>query len=253
MREAYATTPVEVETVTKVLTESGTAFQEMDLDQFRKIIDLLEHPPESGLMREVLDKYDGPRDYERIRSEIDFYESSQDPQEFAAMLEIIRGSKSLLEVGSRFGGTLVRMACVLQPNSHVTSVDYPMCDGTSHVFNPLGCLRKSVAKIEKMGHTVELILCDSKDPDAIDRARLRGPYDFGFIDADHSYNGVKSDWENYGPMCKIVGFHDIINPPSDGCRRLWAELKPHYPHEEFTFSHGKHELGIGIIYRDRIA
>ncbi len=39
------------------MVDSGSVFQTMDLDQFRKILDLLEHPPESGPVREALDRY----------------------------------------------------------------------------------------------------------------------------------------------------------------------------------------------------
>ena len=94
-----------------------------------------------------------------------------------------------------------------------------------------------------------MLLADSTDPETVRRVALAGPYDFCFIDGDHSYEGVKADWENYGPLAKIVGFHDIINPPSQ-VDRLWAELKPNFRHMEFTESLDHHQLGIGIIYRD---
>lgn len=62
--------------------------------------------------------------------------------------------------------------------------------------------------------------------------RLAGrPIDFLFIDADHSYDGVKQDWEMYSPLVKgVVAFHDIVyhrhrgNPPSE-VDRLWLEIR----------------------------
>jgi len=238
------------ELFSRIVNNTREAFQVMNLDEFRHVIDLLENPPESGPLREALDKYKGPRDYAAMRSEIDFYESSQNEEELASMLEVIRGSKSLLEVGSRFGGTLVKMAKILAPGSTITSVDAPICDSELHIFKPQERLEFNCDKIRAMGHTVNLIMADSQVKETVERVRAFGPFDFGFIDADHSYKGVKTDWENYGPMCKVIGFHDIINQPSE-VDRLWAELKPHFKHAEFTQSLGKHQLGIGIIFREQ--
>ena len=71
-----------------------------------------------------------------------------------------------------------------------------------------------------------------------------------FIDGDHSYEGVKADWENYGPMCKVVGFHDIDNKNEPGCVRLWNELKAQHRFLEIIDKPG--ELGIGIIFREPV-
>lgn len=50
-----------------------------------------------------------------------------------------------------------------------------------------------------------------------------------FIDGDHSYEGVKKDWEKWSPFVKkggIVFFHDCDNT-SPGVRKLWDEIKGH--------------------------
>ena len=179
-------------------------------------------------------------------AEIEFNEHSQDPVEFAQLLVGIRGSKSILEVGSRFGGTLRRMAEVLAPQSTVVCIDLPMEDGMT--LDPAPSLRANCKRIQEMGHHVELFLANSRDPVVIEKVRGYGPYDFCFIDGDHSYDGVKADWENYGPMAKIVGFHDIINPPSE-VDKLWAEIKPHYKHVEFINYDGGRQLGIGVLFK----
>ena len=48
-----------------------------------------------------------------------------------------------------------------------------------------------------------------------------------FIDADHSYEGVRADWENWkdrlAPSGK-VGFHDFENPAYEGVTRFVNEL-----------------------------
>jgi hypothetical protein len=61
--------------------------------------------------------------------------------------------------------------------------------------------------------------------DVVDQVRrLTSHADLLFIDGDHSYAGVKSDWEAYGPMLKpgsIAVFHDW--GWAEGVRRVVAE------------------------------
>lgn len=52
------------------------------------------------------------------------------------------------------------------------------------------------------------------------------PIDLLFIDGDHSYEGVKDDWENFSPFVKKGGwiyFHDA-DDTSPGVLRLTTEL-----------------------------
>jgi hypothetical protein len=44
------------------------------------------------------------------------FECQQDPGELEQVLNLLRGKKSLLEIGSCFGGSLKRMAAVLAPS-----------------------------------------------------------------------------------------------------------------------------------------
>jgi cephalosporin hydroxylase len=223
------------------------------IDELRQMIGFIANPPTEGPycepVREVMEGYTGPRDMAHLLECLDFFECAQDAAELANMLEVIRWKTSLLEVGSRLGGTLYKMAEVLAPESKVVSVDMPCVDGTSQFINPEANLRHNCEKIAQMGHRVQLLLGDSHLPSVVERVRQYGPYDFGFIDADHSYEGVSADFQNYGPMCKMVGFHDILNPNEPGCMKFWSEVKEHYRHVEI-FNKSKMPLGIGIIYRD---
>lgn len=57
----------------------------------------------------------------------------------------------------------------------------------------------------------ELIEGDATDQAIINKVREFGPFDFIFIDGDHTFEGVKADWDNYHPMVRpggAVGFHD---------------------------------------------
>jgi hypothetical protein len=55
---------------------------------------------------------------------------------------------------------------------------------------------------------------------------------------------VRQDWNDYGPLAKVVAFHDIA---SDTIKDFWAELKREYRTEERIDSF----MGIGIVYREK--
>lgn len=89
--------------------------------------------------------------------------------------------------------------------------------------------------------------------DVVEQAR--GEYDLVIIDADHSYEAAKRDFELYGSMGRIVMFHDIGGlRDCEGARQLWAEIKES---QIDGFSASRHEViaengqraGIGWLMR----
>ena len=80
--------------------------------------------------------------------------------------------------------------------------------------------------------------------------------DFVLIDGDHSYEGVKADFQNVLPHLRSgvpVAFHDIaisLSHHEQGCfvGEFWNDLKLRYPQADFTEIRTHNDwAGIGII------
>jgi predicted O-methyltransferase YrrM len=80
------------------------------------------------------------------------------------------------------------------------------------------------------------------------------PIDFLFIDGDHTYEGVKRDFELYSPLVKkggIIAFHDIaVHPEKLKCfvNVFWDELKKDYKYQEFIEDKNQGWGGIGVLF-----
>lgn len=109
--------------------------------------------------------------------------------------------------------------------------------------------------IERMGRG-ELI-ADKEDEYGVHAAEELWKIDFLFIDGDHSYSGVKTDFLTYSPLVAkpgLIGFHDIAEHPVEtGCevKKFWDEIKasgiPPEDYSEFMQVTEPSWGGIGVI------
>jgi predicted O-methyltransferase YrrM len=78
--------------------------------------------------------------------------------------------------------------------------------------------------------------------------------DLLFIDGDHSYAGVKSDFAMYSPLVRkggLVAFHDIAGTPfhdTSGVSNFWGEVKGSYQNLEIIHERGRDSMGIGVLW-----
>ncbi|HEU4724286.1 MAG TPA: class I SAM-dependent methyltransferase [Candidatus Eisenbacteria bacterium] len=172
-----------------------------------------------------------------------------------AFLELLaaRRPRTVLEVGTDNGGTLFLFARVATPDAHLISIDLP----SGHPAGGYSGYREGLYRsFARPGQRVDLVRGDSHEPATADRVSAifqRAKLDFLFIDGDHSYDGVASDYSLYAPMVRpggTIAFHDIVpGPNSGGVPRFWQELKSTTATEEIVADWGQGGYGIGHLTR----
>jgi predicted O-methyltransferase YrrM len=168
--------------------------------------------------------------------------------EIAQLLELAvrRGPPAaVLEVGTASGGTLFLLTRAADPGAIVATID---------ITSPeRAVMYRTFARDQQR---VEMIHADSHDPGTRDRVeRLFGhrQIDLLFIDGDHSYEGVRRDFELYSPLVReggMIAFHDIVPGPPvlvGEVPRFWEELKPTQTTRELVEDWDQGAYGIGVV------
>lgn len=141
--------------------------------------------------------------------------------EFEQLLALYKERKPrrVLEIGSYHGGTLYHWIVNAVPGATVVSVDTYTAADNRHLY-------QTWAPGDIHLHVIQ---GDSRDPAIVAHVRKHGPFDFTFIDADHTLPAVTDDWNNYGPMTRgLVAFHDILehpNHPEIQVKTLWDQIR----------------------------
>ncbi|NVM34367.1 MAG: class I SAM-dependent methyltransferase [Candidatus Lokiarchaeota archaeon] len=179
----------------------------------------------------------------------------QNKKELLKLLKILKNDKPkcILEIGTASGGTLFLFTRVIAEDGLIISIDLPggiFGGGFPKWKIPL---YKAFARPKQK---IYLIRDDSHTISTLNRIKaiLKGKkIDFLFIDGDHTYNGVRQDFEMYSPLVKENGkiaFHDIVpHPmhPNSKVNLYWNEIKRNYDYEEIIDDLNQGLWGIGLL------
>jgi cephalosporin hydroxylase len=179
--------------------------------------------------------------------------------EFLDLLDEVtqRNPRVILEIGSLHGYTLQGWGSAVQRGAFIISVDLLLPPGDSrHFLQKAGHEGGWSWMLINQGHYPFIIPGDSRNPETVGRVanitmQPNRAVDFLFIDGDHTYEGVKADFENYFPFLRkggMVAFHDIAaNESGGGVHRFWNEIKGGFQYREILHSE-THNYGIGVLY-----
>lgn len=186
--------------------------------------------------------------------------ASQVESEITGLIDVlVRESVTrFLEIGSRFGGSLWRIANALPKGSRIVSVDSGRGMGGGKP-GARESLRDCIAELNRTGYDAHQVTGHSQSAENVEAVRKLGPFDACFIDGDHALPGVTLDWKNYGSMSRIVAFHDVAWERPDGYSLpkdvevpiLWAKLKNQgLEYQEFIDRSTGGNMGIGLVWRN---
>ena len=148
-------------------------------------------------------------------------------EEIVELVSLVKEAapRRVLEIGTDNGGTLFLLAWASARDARILSVD----------LRVYGRLRRLLYKSFGRGRqSVSLYTGDSHSEAtraAVQRYFRMQPLDLLFIDGDHAYDGVRRDYELFGPLVRpggLIAFHDIVEGPEasvGGVPRFWREIR----------------------------
>lgn len=164
------------------------------------------------------------------------------------------GVSSYLEIGARYGGSFEAILTALGPMARGVAVDFPGGNFGDEESAPI--LLAAIDRLRKRHARAGAIFGPSTAPEVVERVEALAPFDVVLIDADHSYEAVRRDFETYLPMArKAIVLHDIAAPKGTHSKtgkpvevpRFWDDIGFAYSDRQEIVAPGSN-MGFGVVW-----
>jgi predicted O-methyltransferase YrrM len=187
-----------------------------------------------------------------------FFRPLQKRTEILGLVEILRQRKpaTICEIGAAGGGTTFLLAHACPSDAVIVTVDLIFSEQRKAALKQFAVGQQKIFCLQKDSHQPETV-------NAIAECLPEGRLDVLYLDGDHSYAGIKKDFELFSPLVKpggIIVFHDIVpdfktrygietTSYVGGVPQFWQELKAAQGKvEELVENSTQDGYGIGILH-----
>ncbi|MCX7745001.1 MAG: class I SAM-dependent methyltransferase [Flavobacteriales bacterium] len=199
------------------------------------------------MILEIPNNFTGRGFYSRIHAE-------QDPFEIRELAKLVssKNPKVIVEIGTYKGGTLFIWTRTNPLAELIVSIDLP----GGQFGGGYDIQREKLYRLfsyDRPNLRMEFLRGNSHLIETVTKLKkILGDrlIDFLYIDADHTFDGVKTDFELYAPLVRkggLIAFHDIYNmKPNHEVRLFWKKIKQNYHHREILGPATK--TGTGVLF-----